>query len=107
MHCQECNSFSYFRLPTGICGKCHAQTAKVDRIKTLYANRTDPNFVDNGIRVNALYARYGKGRKWNLNWFVIQCVFRHGLTFSETAEVLECEASEVRAEIAIAKLNVR
>lgn len=85
MNCQECNAFSYFSLEDGICGKCHAKTAKLDRLKALYADRTDPDF----------------------SWFVILCIWRHGLSVSQTAQVLECAEQEVRAEIDIVKQDAR
>ena len=84
MNCQKCGSFSYFKMPTGICRKC---TARLERVQHLKANY--------------------KPKKGYLNWDVIQFIWRKKLTVTETAIVMGISEARVRQEIETARQNAR
>ena len=56
-------------------------------------------------RIKRLKRHYSVNRVENLNWEVIQCHWRHGLTIQETAEVLGFDLEVIRFERDIAKQN--
>ena len=57
--------------------------------------------------VQAFYANLKQRGKFNLNWAVIQCLSREGLSIAETAKVLGFSYDEIRFEWDIARQNSR
>lgn len=88
MNCQRCGRWSYFKLETGTCPKCHQRAAKIERLAKRYARE----MVDG---------------TFSMRWAVIECYFRHKLSVQETAKVLGKTEEDVRFECDMARQDAR